>query len=171
MKALGIRQDVSCGWNISDRQTEDDGYMTSDNGLNKLKIFAGKLDYIARQYGMEITSCAEEMDLSDCGIGHSSCIDRVLVEEITGYAIEAGKDKNQRASCGCVESIEVGVYHTCLNGCRYCYANDSLERVQRNYKRYDVDSPLLCGRIGEGDKVTDRKMKSLKKGQIELTFI
>ncbi len=171
MKALGIRQDVSCGWNISDRQTEDDGYMTSDNGLNKLKIFAGKLGYMARQYGMEITTCAEEMDLSDCGIGHSSCIDRDLVEEITGYTIEAGKDKNQRASCGCVESIEVGAYHTCLNGCRYCYANDSLERVQRNYKRYDVDSPLLCGRIGEGDKVTDRKMKSLKKGQIELTFI
>ena len=33
---------------------------------------------------------------------------------ILGQAIHVGKDKNQRAECGCVESIEVGTYHTCL---------------------------------------------------------
>lgn len=171
MRALGIRQDVSCGWESSNGQAKNDVCKASGNSLDGLKIFVGKLAYMARQYGMEITSCAEELDLSDCGIGHSSCIDRILIEEITGYAMEAGKDKNQRASCGCVESIEVGAYHTCLNGCKYCYANISQEQVQKNYMAFDADSPLLCGRIVDGDRVTDRKTRSLRKGQMEITFI
>lgn len=130
--------------------------------LQNLKVFAARLSEIAHRNGMEIATCAEKLDLSDCGIAHSSCIDRALVEEITGYAIDVGKDKNQRAECGCVESIEVGTYHTCMNGCKYCYANDSREKVERNFKAYDVNSPLLCGRIEEGDRITERKVKLLR---------
>ena len=128
-----------------------------------LKIFASKLSEIAHRYSIDIATCAEKIDLSDCGISHSSCIDKALVEEITGYTINVGKDRNQRAECGCVESIEVGTYHTCLNGCKYCYANDSREKAEKNFKAYDADSPLLCGQIEEGDKITDRKVKRLKK--------
>lgn len=126
-----------------------------------LKTFAAKLSEIAHHNGMEIATCAEKIDLSDCGIAHNSCIDRALVEEITGYAIDVGKDKNQRAECGCVESIEVGTYHTCLNGCIYCYANDSREKAERNFKVCDVNSPLLCGQIEDGDKITERKVRRL----------
>lgn len=129
--------------------------------LQNLRVFVARLSEIAHRNGMAIATCAEKMDLSDCGITHSSCIDKTLVEEITGYAIDVGKDKNQRAECGCVESIEVGTYHTCLNGCKYCYANDSWEKVKKNFKEYDPESPLLCGRIEDGDKITERKVKRL----------
>lgn len=138
----------------------EDGQEGSDH-IQKLRVFASRLSEIAHHHGMEIATCAEKIDLSDCGIAHSSCIDKALVEEITGYAIDVGKDKNQRAECGCVESIEVGTYHTCLNGCKYCYANDSWERAKRNFKEYDAESPLLCGRIEDGDKITERKVKRL----------
>ena len=131
------------------------------DSFRNLKIFAAKLSGIAHRNGMEIATCAERIDLSDCGIAHSSCIDKSLVEEITSHAIDVGKDKNQRAECGCVESVEVGTYHTCLNGCKYCYANGSHERAERNFKAYDADSPLLCGRVEDGDKVTERKVKRL----------
>lgn len=131
--------------------------------------FASKLSEMAHRNGMEIAACAEKIDLSDCGIGHSSCIDRALIEELLGCAIDVGKDKNQRAECGCVESIEVGTYHTCPNGCRYCYANDSRERVERNYRAYDADSPLLCGRIGEDDRITERRVKGLRQGSRGIT--
>lgn len=130
--------------------------------LQNLKVFAARLSEIAHRSGMEIATCAEKINLSDCGIDHSSCIDKTLVEEITGYTIDVGKDKNQRAECGCVESIEVGTYHTCLNGCKYCYANDSREKAERNFKAYDADSPLLCGRIEDGDKITERKVRRLE---------
>ena len=61
-----------------------------------------------------------------------------------------------------MESVEVGTYHTCMAGCRYCYANHSPEAARKNAEAYDPHSPILCGRIGSQDRVTERKVKSLK---------
>ena len=130
-----------------------------------MELLAKTFSQIARENGMEIFTCAEEADLSAYGIFHSSCIDRELVEQITGYPIAAKKDKNQRGTCGCIESIEVGTYNTCKNGCRYCYANYSYESVAANCRRYDPNSPILCGEIHEDDNITERKVKSLRVWQ------
>lgn len=128
----------------------------------ELLEFAGKLSGIAKQNGMTVTSCAEPVDLAECGISHGCCIDKALVEELAGYPIRVAKDKNQRPACGCVESVEIGTYDTCKNGCRYCYANVSGERVRKNCEKYDPDAPLLCGVPTEEDRITERKVRSLK---------
>ena len=133
-----------------------------------LQNFAGELAEIAHKNNMDIFSCAEKMELEKCGIRHSSCIDKALVEEIIGCRIDAKKDKNQRSECGCVESVEVGTYNTCKNGCKYCYANYSLESVERHFAAYDAHSPILCGKITGEDKVTDRAVKSLRVVQRSL---
>lgn len=127
-----------------------------------LMEFAKKLSTIAKENGMTIGSCAESIDLTECGIEHNCCIDKKLIESIIGCELKAGKDKNQRKECGCMESVEIGTYHTCKNGCKYCYANDSEERVIRNWNQYDAKSPILCGPLNENDKITERKVKSLK---------
>lgn len=124
--------------------------------------FAKRLSAIAKENGMTIGSCAERIDLDKCGIAHNCCIDKELIESIIGYKLKAGKDKNQRKECGCIESVEIGTYHTCKNGCKYCYANDSEERVIKNWSRYDVNSPILCGTLDESDKISERKVKSLR---------
>lgn len=116
---------------------------------------------IAREYGMETVSCAETVDLSGAGVGHGSCIDPRLIGRLLGGTVESGKDRNQRSGCGCIESVEVGAYDTCLCGCKYCYANDSPGAVERKCRSWDVNSPLLCGSIGEGDRITERKVKKL----------
>lgn len=129
---------------------------------------AKQLVDIAGKYGMEVESCAEMIDLQSVGVKHGSCIDKRLIEEIIGCRLIVGKDKNQRAECGCYESVEIGTYNTCKNGCRYCYANFNDTMVDNSVKAYDIDSPLLCGRIGPDDKITERKVKTLKDNQITL---
>lgn len=134
----------------------------------QLLTFSEKLSQIAFNNKMEIGSCAESIDLRKCGIRHNSCIDKELVETIIGCRINASKDKNQRKECGCVESIEIGTYNTCKNGCKYCYANYSQDSVANNCNKYNPTSPLLCGEIMEGDRINKRKVKSIKQSQISI---
>ncbi len=133
-----------------------------------LEVFAKELCDIAKENGMVMTSCAEQIDLEQCGIKHNACIDKVLIEELIGCKLKGAKDKNQRGECGCMESIDIGTYHTCENGCVYCYANHSEAQVKENLRKYDVHSPILCGKIGADDKVTERKVVSLKEEQFSL---
>ncbi len=139
--------------------------------ISELLEFAGKAAEIAGKNGMAIGSCAESIDLGGCGIGHNCCIDKALIESIIGCRLEAEKDRNQRQECGCVESVEIGTYNTCKNGCKYCYANGSEESVARTCSRYDPKSPILCGTLDENDKITERKVKSLKDRQCVFKFI
>lgn len=141
-------------------------YELSDAGLMD---FSGKISEIARANGMTVGSCAERIDLSECGIEHNCCIDKKVIEDIMGCRIKVEKDKNQRPECGCVESVEIGTYNTCKNGCRYCYANYSQESVLRSQDRYDPFSPILCGSLTEEDRISQRKVKSLREGQLRLT--
>ena len=121
---------------------------------------------IAHSYGLRIDTCAEEIDLSQYGIEHAKCIDDRLFSQLLQCPLEIKKDKNQRLGCGCVESVDIGAYNTCRNGCKYCYANFNDEKVKVNVKLYNQDSPLLCGNITSDDKITDRKVKSLKDNQL-----
>lgn len=128
--------------------------------------FAGRLSNIANENRMSIGSCAENLDLSGCGIAHNCCIDKELIEDITGCKLNAGKDKNQRQECGCVESVDIGTYNTCKNACQYCYANYSQDSVLENVSKYDPASPILCGGLMEADKISERKVKSFKEDQL-----
>ena len=137
---------------------------------DELESFAKTIADIARAHGMVMATCAEVVDLEKCGIEHNCCIDKKLIEEIIGCDIKVSKDKVQRPECGCMESVEIGSYNTCLNGCKYCYANYSPDAVKANCACYDPNSPLLCGSVGEFDKITERKVKSLKQEQLSFNF-
>lgn len=129
---------------------------------------AGSFAETAREYGILINTCAEDGDCSRYGIGHSACIDAERLSRIGGIPLVIGRDKNQRGACGCVESIDIGTYHTCANGCVYCYANHSHALVARSTAAYDPASPVLCSQITETDVIAEREMRSYRVGQISL---
>ena len=145
-----------------------DGLSSHELNDDELREFAEKLSKIAADNNIKIGSCAEKIDLDECGIVHNCCIDRELIEKIIGFKLKVGKDKNQRIECGCVESVEIGTYNTCKNGCVYCYANYSSKSVETNAAKYDPSSPLLCGQVQEDDKITIRKVESLKDTQLSI---
>ena len=145
-----------------------DNLLSYDLSDSELREFAKELSNIAKENHIKIGSCAEKVDLDEYGIIHNSCIDKELIEKIIGCKLKINKDKNQRIECGCVESVEVGTYNTCKNRCVYCYANYSAKSVESNFQKYDPLSPLLCGHIEKDDRISTRKVVSLKETQISI---
>jgi hypothetical protein len=129
---------------------------------------AGKLSQIARRNGMETNACAEELDLSACGIQPARCVDGALFETLLGCRLNIGKDQNQRPACGCAQSADIGMYNTCAHGCRYCYANYNAAEINKNRQKHNPASPLLVGEIGPKDIVRERVMHSCKETQMAL---
>lgn len=142
----------------------------SDMTGEEMTFLAGEMAEIASRYHLTVETCAEQMDFQDVGIRHGSCIDKELLEKLSGCRLEGKKDKNQRKECGCLESMEVGAYNTCPTGCKYCYANVGDDKVRESRKQYQPDSPLLCGKPDAGDIITDRKVKSLKTNQVGIEW-
>lgn len=116
--------------------------------------FAKGLRDVNLSLGLEMATCAEDIDLSEYGIKHNKCIDDDLMvrlfhddaklmdfigaeyDMIDGWTIKKSrKDKGQRKACGCIVSKDIGAYNTCPHLCRYCYANFSDTMVMRNWSR------------------------------------
>ena len=145
---------------------------TKDLGLlpltsSEMFELAERLVEIANKNNLIVESCAEKINLEQFGIAHGHCIDCNLFEQLLGYKLDLEKDKNQREECGCMASIDIGMYNTCQNGCRYCYANYSAKSVANNCGIHDPLSPLISGNIQPDDTVKERIVKSCKRCQLD----
>jgi len=123
---------------------------------------------IARRHRLGLFTCCESVDLSPYGIRPASCIDQGMIEEILQCKIFAKKDPNQRPSCGCIESVEIGTYDSCPHGCIYCYGTSSPQTVRNTMASHDPKSPILIGSLTNNAIITERKMCSRKDSQLTL---
>ncbi len=121
---------------------------------------------IAHGCGLKLEACAEPFDFSQYGIGRARCIDDRLIERISGVPLKIEKDRSQRLECGCVSSVDIGMYNTCKNGCRYCYANYNERAVESNWRAHDASSPLISGQAHGDDVITERKVVSNRDSQL-----
>ncbi|HEY8348730.1 MAG TPA: DUF1848 domain-containing protein [Clostridiales bacterium] len=136
--------------------------------MDEMAGLGSMISSVAGDFGITVKACCEGAFLRELGIEKAHCIDKALIERVCGYSIDIKKDRNQRDSCGCCESTDIGAYDTCRNGCIYCYANYSDVSVAGNIKRHDPCGELLVGRTGENDKITLREQKSNKDGQLKI---
>jgi hypothetical protein len=100
---------------------------------------------LAAANGLEITSCAEQVDLRPFGVRPGKCVDDEYIKQVLGIEVTHDKDPSQRPACGCVASRDIGMYNSCLFGCAYCYATSSFERARTNHAQHQPDSPSLIG--------------------------
>lgn len=115
--------------------------------------FAG----IAERTGFTLATCCEKWNLSHWGISHASCIDPIRIARLLGTPIQEKKHKGQRPECRCMESVDIGCYDSCANGCFYCYANASPSHAAAGASRHDPHSPLLIGWLPENAYVTEKR--------------
>lgn len=119
-----------------------------ENGIRELSEeemlqIAESFSTVSKKMNFTINTCAEKADLSRFGIGHACCIDRGHIEELTGRLLDLKRDKNQRPECGCCESVDIGVYNTCMYKCAYCYANGTDKTIEKNFKKHNASSACL----------------------------
>ena len=120
----------------------------------EMQALAKGLAVIAQGSGVTLQTCSEAVDLEEYGIIHGACIDGALIERITGRPVKAGKAKSQRPLCNCVESFDIGQYDTCIHGCRYCYANASMEKAQQGFEAHTPVATMLGGMLMGDEKIT-----------------
>ena len=149
-----------------------DIYRKVENNLKKEEVpyiewttqnmqeFAKGISQINKDWGLQLGTCSEKIDLDKYGIVHNKCIDDDLMIDLfshdsqlmdflgveikqpdlfsEGEIIKTRnlKDKGQREDCGCIMAKDIGQYNTCPHECNYCYANASKEIAKKNYKRY-----------------------------------
>lgn len=118
------------------------------------------LGSIAATYGIRIQTCGTNGDFSRYGIQSSGCMTLDILGEANGVAFKNRKHKGMRQGCHCIESRDIGAYDTCLNGCKYCYANQTPQRAFENYRLHDPASPLLLGQVCPDDTVTQGVQKT-----------
>ena len=123
---------------------------------------------VAAEYGLPLYHCTGKWDLRHAGILPASCIDRKKIEELTGWPLKGKKDPGQPAYCSCLESVDIGLYDSCGNGCVYCYATTGEDRTRRRMAAHDPASPVLIGQADETLITTDRTGPSLRNLQVRL---
>lgn len=123
---------------------------------------------IAKNYSLNLATCSEVIDLQEYSIKRASCVDKKRIEQIIGCPIKSKKDSGQRPECGCIESVDIGAYGTCLNGCKYCYATKSWLTAQKHFREHDPASPLLIGWPKDNMVISEREARSSKVSQISL---
>jgi hypothetical protein len=128
------------------------GIKIQSAGRKELERFVRGLVRISAENGMEIVSCAEEIDLQPYGVKPGKCVDDAYIKQVFGINVTHAKDPSQRKACGCITSKDIGAYDSCLFECQYCYATSSFARAKRRHEEHDPLSPSLMGHFDAPEK-------------------
>ena len=93
--------------------------VTTDERLEIGENFAR----IAGKYGIKMKTCVEGTLLDQFGFDSSGCMTQQVLEKAIGNNLKVPKGKYRNRECNCLMGRDIGLYNTCMHGCKYCYAN------------------------------------------------
>lgn len=124
---------------------------------------------IGRKYRIPIRTCCENPSLAQYGADVSGCMTREVLEKALDCRLNVPKSKKSpRAECDCLLGADIGMYNTCRHGCVYCYANYDRKTVECNRRLHDPASPLLIGRLREGDSIVEARQETHVSAQLSM---
>ena len=129
---------------------------------DKIQILEG-IGRISKEYNLYTQTCGADENYEKYGIHLSGCTTTEILEQVNNVKYKNIKAKGMRRGCHCIPSRAIGAYDTCLNGCKYCYANKRPDLAKENVKLHDKNSPLLIGNVNKTDKITIAKQESFIK--------
>ena len=132
------------------------------------KFIAGSFSRIAFEYGIEVESCAEKLDLSPYGVKKGACVSKEIVENVTNERLLKCGVQNLRKHCECLPMRDIAYYNCCPYLCKYCYANYDENLVRKNFARHNPKSSFLIGESRADDIVSEAKQESFRDLQLYL---
>jgi hypothetical protein len=123
---------------------------------------------ISASSGIRLQTCAENLDLTEFGITKGKCIDNDLISKISGKQVSIPKDRNQRESCLCVSSIDIGAYNTCPHRCIYCYANYNHDLAIQKYRNHNPGAEIITGDLGRDEIIKEKREVNKNNDQLKL---
>jgi hypothetical protein len=132
----------------------------------KYKLTSG-LASIASNYGIEVYACCDNSLVSEV-VQQAHCIDPELVVKLTGRTINYNFAPT-RNDCGCVKSIDIGEYGSCLHGCLYCYACENIEASKQFYNNFEHTAAAMDkSKLKKFDNINLHKNTHKEDGQLKL---
>jgi len=110
-------------------------------GPEKQLELARQLQAIAEAYGIKLYSCCNDL-LVGAGIQKARCVDRSSLDGPDSQSV-CLRPAPTRRGCGCLESVDIGAYNTCVNGCIYCYATNSRKAALKRLRSHDPCDTVL----------------------------
>lgn len=127
-----------------DRLTVESGVRWRDPALEEKRDLIRRLSGLAAESGMLLRVCSQPQ-VAD-GLPEGCCIDPVRLRDV-GAAGFSSRLTPTRTGCHCIQSIDIGEYDTCPQGCAYCYANRDQESAARSLRGHDRTAPSLDGSL------------------------
>jgi hypothetical protein len=113
--------------------------------LNEKVDLLNQLKEIARGFALELTVCCNPEVRIATGCPQSACNSFDWACRVYPQLADHRKLKSKptRPDCACSAEADIGVYHTCIYGCRYSYGSRNQQAAMRNFRSHDADGTCI----------------------------
>lgn len=126
---------------------------------------------VAAAYKLAFTACCDSFLQETCGVKAAQCIDDRQLAAIWPEVGSYPGDTGQRSGCGCVRSVDIGAYDSCIHGCRYCYATVNPRLAAAHHAAHDPKGPLLLGTLTGTETIRPAKETGRKPAPSLLNLV